>query len=206
MSQVTEREPIQSNRLGTCLLPQCGRLFAVCGPCDRGRRYCSDVCSRSSRRAKQRLAGARYQATEQGRRKHAERQARYQESRRVTHQSGRPSPEIHAITHVDEKSVPAQAPSRPLRTSTSHDPQSHRHRYGEVKPPCCSLCGKDSTFLRTGFVAMARHFQRKERRSGVGGLRVGGLRRTSVSMGDGQANPAAIRLPTQSPLAKSFRG
>jgi len=34
----------ESNRLTTCLRPACETPFAVCGGCDRGRRYCSDVC------------------------------------------------------------------------------------------------------------------------------------------------------------------
>ena len=126
MSGARRCEVRQSNRLTTCLLPQCGRVFAVCGPCDRGRHYCSDSCSRGARRVKQCLAGARYQTTERGRRKHAERQA-HRESRRVTHQCPRPTPEIPVIVHVDELSAPARIPSHPVQPPMLREALTHRH-------------------------------------------------------------------------------
>jgi len=76
-----------SNRLTTCGLVSCSRLFAVCGRCDRGRRYCSKECAALARRTQLRRAGRLYQASERGRQSHAARQARYRARRsRVTHQ------------------------------------------------------------------------------------------------------------------------
>jgi hypothetical protein len=72
-----QRSHRASNRLITCLLPSCARLFSACGGCDRGRRYCSGECARTARRVQQRRAGRIYQATDRGRLAHAVRQARY---------------------------------------------------------------------------------------------------------------------------------
>src|SRR5690606_1981035 len=130
MNSVERTRFAESNRLTTCLRPGCEKPFAVCGGCDRGRRYCSDACSSEARRAKQRVAGARYQATERGRRQHAERQARYLERRRVTHQSlpavsaspgEEPIPAGGGAVHLKaldrDTPLPPAAPSpRPLRS------------------------------------------------------------------------------------------
>ena len=69
----------------------CGAPCYLCSWCDRGQRYCSDLCSSLARRRSVREAGARYQQTPRGRRKHARRQARYRErcsaeQKKVTHQ------------------------------------------------------------------------------------------------------------------------
>jgi len=145
------REP-ESNRLTTCLLPRCRKLFAVCGSCDRGRRYCSDGCSSEARRTKQRQAGVRYQATPEGRRKHAERQARYLERRRVTHQSSSPIPKVPANSVIDPEHAPG-----PAATQEDAPPRTQRGRVTARELPCevetcldscCTCCGRAAVFLR----------------------------------------------------------
>jgi hypothetical protein len=157
----------ESNRLTTCLRPGCERPFAVCGGCDRGRRYCSDVCSSEARRAKQRVAGARYQATERGRRQHAERQARYLERRRVTHQSSsavstnpgdEPIPAGGDAEHLNaldrDTARPPAAPSprpprSPSRTEGAAAASVLTPRRRSWRPlPFCACCGRDAVFLR----------------------------------------------------------
>jgi hypothetical protein len=68
----------------------CGQWFGLCSSCDRGQRYCSELCSEQARRVSLRAAGAKYQSTERGRERHAERQRRYRARQRaaarVTHQ------------------------------------------------------------------------------------------------------------------------
>lgn len=152
MSAAEPAKLAESNRLTTCLLPECGRLFAVCRGCDRGRRYCSDECSSEARRSKQRLAGARYQATEQGRRKHAERQARYLGRRRVTHQRSPPLAEIPANSGVQSEVAPVTPSQR--RPTRPPAPASRRAVEVPVRqrrdPACasCICCGIGAAFVR----------------------------------------------------------
>jgi hypothetical protein len=76
------REP--TYRLYLCCL--CAVLVCICSECDHGNIYCSKDCRTQARRASQRRASARYQRTLRGARKHALRQQRWRERRKVTHQ------------------------------------------------------------------------------------------------------------------------
>ena len=61
---------------------QCGRckeVVFVCRTCDRGNRYCSEECRGAARAASLRNAARRYQRTESGRQKNAERQRRWRQ-------------------------------------------------------------------------------------------------------------------------------
>ncbi len=72
-------------RLYNC---QCCRMqVCICAQCDCGNLYCPGECADLSRRESVRRAGARYQRSFRGARKHAERQRRYRERRKseVTH-------------------------------------------------------------------------------------------------------------------------
>ena len=123
------KRSVDAGRLSTCALGTCRRLFAVCGPCDRGRRYCSPDCARASRGGQLRRAGQRYQATERGRLAHAARQARYRERRtRVTHRSGQ----------GHRRGAQARAHAGPV------EPDG-------FATPSCVRCGGSSGFLRNGF-------------------------------------------------------
>jgi hypothetical protein len=66
---------------------RCRRQVCICAQCDCGNLYCPGECAELSRRESVRRAGARYQRSFRGARKHAERQRRYRERRKseVTH-------------------------------------------------------------------------------------------------------------------------
>lgn len=67
---------------------RCRRLCLICSRCDRGQLYCAGDCRKRTREESQRRAGAKYQQTPWGRRRHAARQARYRRrpEQKVTHQ------------------------------------------------------------------------------------------------------------------------
>jgi hypothetical protein len=75
----------QTYRLYNC--QRCGALVTVCGPCDRGRIYCQGECAAIRKRESLRRAGARYQNTPRGARKHAARQRLWRggHAQEVTH-------------------------------------------------------------------------------------------------------------------------
>jgi hypothetical protein len=84
MRHVERRAAREPNRLSNC--SSCGRPFAICGSCDRGRRHFSPQCARTRRQGQLQRAGRRCQASERGRAAHALRQARYRARRAgVTH-------------------------------------------------------------------------------------------------------------------------
>ena len=74
----------------TCRMFLCARCRSqvfVCARCDRGNVYCPGTCAQEGRRARQREARRRYQATDRGRAMHAARNRRYRaRSRCVTDQ------------------------------------------------------------------------------------------------------------------------
>jgi hypothetical protein len=164
MARTNETLLCETNRLCLCLRAECRSLFAVCGPCDHARRYCSEECARVSRRAKQRLAGRRYQATERGRRNHAARQARYRARRRVTHQRFGEKQETAGNAEVAEARPTANhsalAPAR--GASRGGDPG---HRRASSRPPCCAFCAREATFLRSCTLSYARRAGRRKRPS-----------------------------------------
>lgn len=67
---------------------RCGQMALICHRCDRGQIYCARGCARTARRESLRRAGARYQQSPRGQRKHAASQARYRrkQQEKVTHQ------------------------------------------------------------------------------------------------------------------------
>jgi hypothetical protein len=66
---------------------RCGMQVCICAQCDCGNVYCAGDCAELARRESARRAGARYQRTFHGARKHADRQRRYRERQKfeVTH-------------------------------------------------------------------------------------------------------------------------
>jgi hypothetical protein len=108
------------------LCARCRRQVALCSDCDRGHRYCSAACSRTRRRESVRAAGRRYQATPEGRRRHAIRQARY----RLRQATARLGPQ--GVTHHtpsepgrSRELLPSRFPSAPVASRRVD----------------CSLCG-----------------------------------------------------------------
>ena len=66
---------------------RCGVQVQICPRCDHGNIYCAGECARLARRECMRRAGARYQRSLRGARRHAERQRHYRERQyEVTHQ------------------------------------------------------------------------------------------------------------------------
>jgi hypothetical protein len=117
--------------MATCARSCCRQLFAVCGRCDRGRRYCSPECASTARREQLRRAGQQYQQSARGRSTHAMRQARYRARKTdVTHQSGS---EGAGASGGPPRLVPAVLPSARIAPC----------------PPTCVRCGKSTAFMRT---------------------------------------------------------
>ena len=99
----------------------CSVLVSICGRCDRGNIYCPGECAAISRRASNRRAGARYQRTRRGVRRHAARQweRREREIGKVTQQGCAPAGpvftmfitvDVAAIEHLDEPAIPQPVP------------------------------------------------------------------------------------------------
>lgn len=69
------------------LCGRCRRQVLICRRCDRGQLYCGHECALEVRRTRQRETRRRYQASDRGRKMHAERSRRYRaRGRRVTDQ------------------------------------------------------------------------------------------------------------------------
>jgi hypothetical protein len=82
VAMTTRRKSVSDHdaqRAFSCI--RCSALVFVCARCDRGNEYCGPNCAKEARRASQRAANRRYQATPRGRQLHAARQARYQQRR-----------------------------------------------------------------------------------------------------------------------------
>lgn len=99
---------------------RCGMQVCICAQCDCGNLYCPGDCAEVARRESVRRAGARYQRSFHGARKHAQRQRRYRERKKseVTHRTfplvtSRCSVSRHPVTASEPIDVDAQEPSRP---------------------------------------------------------------------------------------------
>ena len=145
MTKVSEVEVALRTR--RCFGPECNLIFMVCGPCDRGQRYCSQSCRAGARRRQRRAANQRYQKTEQGRKTHRHRQRAYRERRtgvRVTDQACRtitPSPSTGVIHRpacaicgchspwIDPFALPpVSLPSRRVRRKVGGRPKNYVFR------------------------------------------------------------------------------
>ena len=102
---------------------RCGMQVCICAQCDCGNLYCPGDCPQQARRESVRRAGARYQRTLRGARRHAERQRRYRERRRheVTHHgfplvTSRCSVSRHLVSASEPIDVASKEPPRtPVR-------------------------------------------------------------------------------------------
>ncbi|CAE6876637.1 hypothetical protein R69746_08817 [Paraburkholderia aspalathi] len=94
---------IQSTgRLLVCA--RCRAQVLICGPCDRGNRYCRD-CTKEARRVSVREAGRRYQRSRRGRFAHAARSRRHRARRKIVTHHGSPAPPANDLrfTHISGK-------------------------------------------------------------------------------------------------------
>jgi len=123
-------------RLFSCA--RCHCLVAICSFCDRGQWYCGKACSQQTRRELSRAACQRYQATLQGRRTHAARQARRRQKLRAAAQSAK------KVTH---RGTPAR--DQDVRLQATIAESSPTVRCGEVRGTAgagngwvlCAFCG-----------------------------------------------------------------
>lgn len=110
----------------------CRKLVPICRCCDRGQRYCPGECQESARRVSVRRAKALYQATRQGARLHACRQAAYVRRLREKVTDQGPLPELMPAM------LTSVAPDRP-------DEASDTPTSGSAHPPkdlvACAFCG-----------------------------------------------------------------
>ena len=86
---VMDFQDSEALRIRRCYNPSCNTMFTICANCDRGQRYCSDVCRSRMRRQQRAAAGCRYQSSPAGRLAHARRQQTYRQRHKpaeVTHQ------------------------------------------------------------------------------------------------------------------------
>jgi hypothetical protein len=140
------------------LCARCRVVAYLCTACDRGQRYCSDECSLAARRRSQRESDRRYQSSERGRLKHAERARRYrQRCRSVTEQGAVVSAErdVCSTSATSEVSTPSSAEetATTVASGSSTDKQAHS---GQVS---CHLC-------RRWCDPWIRHAPLRRRRSG----------------------------------------
>jgi len=123
----------------------CWTIFYLCRCCDRGQRYCQDLCRKEARRRSSRAAGGRHQASDEGRLDHRDRQRAYRARRRaiapaVTHQgSPRSRPSLKVPAETDR---PAPMSGEGVGGGTcdgTTDPEAHLH---------CAVCGQRGYFIR----------------------------------------------------------
>ncbi len=121
-------------RLFQCV--RCYKQTMVCSKCDRGQIYCSRECAVLARIKSMKLAGARYQATFTGRRKHAARQACYRQRlcKIVTHHGSPPT-----------------SPHAPM-ASLKNKPNQQENGQKKSTLSCCFCARRVSEWLRHDFL------------------------------------------------------
>jgi hypothetical protein len=121
-------------RLYQCV--RCHKQTTICRQCDRGNIYCNNGCSALARILSLKLAGARYQATLNGKHHHAARQARYRTAHqiKVTHQGSPPLPQNDSIESLEYK---------PKKTETGQQ---------NTTLTCCFCRKPVSVWIRNDFI------------------------------------------------------
>lgn len=122
------------------LCARCRAQVVICKTCDRGQRFCTRECARSTRRERVLEAGRRYQDSRRGRTAHALRQARYRDRRqKVTHQCS-PAPLANDVLQSSSNDVTIAVENVAESAATSRAFQ-------------CAHCGRSlSPFVRHDFV------------------------------------------------------
>lgn len=134
----------ESYRLYNCM--RCARQVRICGPCDRGNRYCAEDCAQIRRRESRCRASARYQQSYCGALKHAARQRawRCREQQKVTHQGSLAM--AAALIVVSSSTItPTQEPHGETAGITAPLPvgmrRAHPHVCFHHTAPRCCFCG-----------------------------------------------------------------
>lgn len=134
-----------SARLYNCAC--CNQQVILCSHCDRGNRYCFDGCSEAARRESLRDAGRSYQDSNQGRLKHAQRQARYR-ARQASVDSA-PPPPSEKVTHQGSDQ---DTPSASIETDEQRGEDD-----GFDSLYRCHCCGRAvDPYLRPGYLRYQR--------------------------------------------------
>jgi len=156
--------------LRTYRCARCDQTVLICSRCDRGHLYCAAGCAALCQRESLRRAGAQYQKTQRGRRKHAARQALYRrrQKQKVTHQG---PPQADAFVQrswaqdnklaQEEKDVPkrsvSELPAAPVCSMEAQaapaaaPPPAHKEAppRGAASQHVCHFCGHaKSPYLR----------------------------------------------------------
>ncbi len=120
----------------------CGQVVYICSWCDRGHRYCSDLCRDQARRRSVLEAGRRYQKSQKGRHHHAKRQARYRARQRASAQK---------VTHHSCRTEPGSASVRSCTTTLSTP------FYSSPSVRVCDVCDHPcEPFVRDDFLRCRR--------------------------------------------------
>ncbi len=120
---------------------RCRAAVYICSWCDRGHRYCSRQCSSAARSESRRAAGRLYQATPNGRRNHASRQAAYRDRQAV---------ELEKVTHHGCRDAEPSATVAACTRSTTSAPSR-----GETLV-CCFCNSICLPFVRDDFLRCRR--------------------------------------------------
>ena len=89
----------------------CRTSVIICSKCDRGNRYCGDVCAQQMRKSSQQAAAKRYQDSHLGRSTRAQRQRLYRERQRLQRER-----QLKKVTH---QGSPQHPPDAPLSSETT---------------------------------------------------------------------------------------
>src|SRR5258708_28074561 len=120
-SSLPPRGPERAGDVGLRLFrcARCGREVRVCVPCDHGQIYCAGDCRAIRRRESVRRAGATYQGSRKGARKHAARQRQLRlaksSAQKVTH---------HAFSRDSVHVMVASSPATSVDAEDRDDPVS----------------------------------------------------------------------------------
>jgi hypothetical protein len=120
----------------------CRVAVFLCTACDRGQRYCSVGCARSARCQSQRESDRRYQSSQRGRLKHAERTRRYrQRCRSVTEHSSALSPAHDVRRTIPTRGVsPAASDEKTATTLASAATTDENGSSRQIKCHFCRRC------------------------------------------------------------------
>lgn len=139
-------EETDSFRLFNCAL--CLAQVRLCAPCDRGNRYCGQICAILARRRSQAEAARRYQRSFRGALNHANRQSEYRvrAAKEVTHQGSLESTPSAILSIENDKGS-----SEP--TFSKFESEERNRCSG-----CGALCGP---FARHDFIGRCRLVRNK---------------------------------------------
>ena len=135
------------------LCARCRKPVVLCSRCDRGQRYCGQVCSMAARRDFQRDAGRRYQCGSAGGVKHAERSRRWRA--RQKEQCAADSEGSGSVTHHGVPQGLTEAPGLSSDTEDTAVPTSPRVTV-QTQWLCPQCAAALQPWVRQGFLRQRR--------------------------------------------------